>query len=59
MEPVTFAFKIHNHNLYTADVGILSANEFAYPAGGNLENVITISGATQPVGIAITPAQMP
>ena len=59
VDPVTFAFKIHNHNLYTADVGTLSANEFAYPAGGNPENVITISGATQPIGIAITPAQMP
>jgi hypothetical protein len=59
VDPVTFAFKIHNRNLYTADVGTLSANEFAYPAGGNPENVITISGAAEPIGVAITPAQMP
>jgi hypothetical protein len=56
-DPVTFAFKIHNHNLYTADVAGV-ANEYSYPAGGNPTNVISVSGG-EPIGVAVIPTQMP
>lgn len=57
-DPVTFAFKVHNHNLYTADAGDAAANEYPYPAGGSPENVISIPGSA-PIGVAVIPTQMP
>jgi hypothetical protein len=57
-DPVTFAFKTHNHNLYTADAGNFTSQEFSYPAGV-LENTIGSGTFVQPIGVALTPAQMP
>jgi hypothetical protein len=54
-----FAFKVHNRNFYTSDATTFVANEYAYPAGGTAENTITISGAADPIGVAIIPVQMP
>jgi len=56
VDAVTFALKVHNHNLYTADAGAASSQEYSFP-GGTLEN--TISGLVEPIGVALTPAQMP
>jgi hypothetical protein len=57
VDAVTYALKIHNHNLYTADAGNASSQEYSFP-GGTLEN--TISGSLSvPIGVALTPAQMP
>lgn len=55
-DAVTFALKVHNHNLYTADAGAASSQEYSFP-GGTLEN--SISGLVEPIGVALTPAQMP
>jgi hypothetical protein len=57
VDAVTYALKIHNHNLYTADAGAASSKEYSFP-GGVLENSIT-SGLVEPIGVALTPAQMP
>lgn len=57
-DPVTFTFKIHNHNLYTTNASNLDAEEYSYPAG-SLENTIVCSGCSLPIGNAVTPTQMP
>jgi len=57
VDVVTFALKIHNHNLYTGDAGAASSQEYSFP-GGVLENSIS-SGLIEPIGVALTPAQMP
>jgi hypothetical protein len=56
VDAVTFALKVHNHNLYTADAGAAASQEYSFP-GGTLEN--SISGLVEPIGVALTPAQMP
>lgn len=56
-DPVTFAFTKNNKDLWTADAGLASSNEFAYPAGGS--PVATISVGGQPIGVAIVPVQQP
>jgi NHL repeat len=56
-DAVTFAMKVHNHNLYTGDAGNASSQEYSFP-GGVLENSIT-SGLEFPIGVAVTPTQMP
>jgi len=58
-DAVTFTYKVHNHNLYTADAVNLNSGEWAYPAGGSAENTISISGASIPIGSAIIPVQIP
>lgn len=57
-DPVTFTYKVHNHNLYTADAVNLDSLEFSYPTG-TLENTIAIPGASIPIGSAIIPVQIP
>jgi hypothetical protein len=58
-DAVTYAYKVHNHNVYAADALNLDANEWAYPAGGSEENTISIPGAAEPLGTALIPVQMP
>jgi hypothetical protein len=58
-DAVTFTYKVHNHHLYTADAVNLNSGEWAYPAGGNAENTLSISGASIPIGSAIIPVQIP
>jgi len=57
-DPVTFTYKVHNHNLYEADALNLDTLEYHYP-DGTLENTIAISGASIPIGSAIIPVQIP
>jgi hypothetical protein len=57
VDAVQFAMKIHNHNLYTADAGAIASQEYSFP-GGTLENTIT-NDLTFPIGVAVTPTQMP
>ena len=57
VDAVTFALKVHNHNLYTADAGGADSQEYSFP-GGTLENTIS-GGLSEPIGVALTPAQMP
>lgn len=57
VDAVTFALKVHNKNLYTGDAGAASSQEYSFP-GGTLENTIS-GGLVEPIGVALTPAQMP
>lgn len=58
-DAVTYAYKVHNRNLYAADAVNLDANEWAYPAGGSAENSFAVPGASEPLGTAVIPVQMP
>jgi len=56
-DPVTIAFTSTNKDVWTADAGLGSSNEFAYPKGGS--PVATISVGGQPIGVAIVPVEQP
>lgn len=56
MDPVTFAIKAGDANLWTADAGNFNANKYAYPAGGAAIRTFTTSFG-QPIGVAVNPAQ--
>jgi hypothetical protein len=56
-DPVTFALTNSVKDLWTADAGLAASQEFAYPAGGSA--IATISGLTEPIGVVVTPAEVP
>jgi sugar lactone lactonase YvrE len=56
-DPVTFAFTDTTADLYTADAGLASSQEYAYPAGGS--PVSTISEGGEPIGVAVIDTQYP
>ncbi len=57
-DPVTFAFNAAASDVYTADAVFASAYEYAYPKGGNPIQTIT-DNFIQPIGVAVTPAEIP
>jgi len=56
-DPVTVALTKYNEHVWTADAGLASSLEFAFPAGGSPSQ--TISGLVQPIGVALTPVALP
>ena len=56
-DPVTFAITATN-DLWVADRGLLSANEFQYPVGGSPLKIFR-NNFSSPDGIAVNPAQLP
>jgi hypothetical protein len=55
---VSFALLASGNDLYTADSGGSgSSSEYAYPAGGAAAKTIAVGG--QPVGVAVSPAELP
>jgi hypothetical protein len=56
-DPVTFAFTKTATDLWTADAGLVAAPEYAYPKGGS--PITTITSAGQPIGVAVTPVEIP
>jgi hypothetical protein len=57
-EPVSFALLASGKDLYTADSGGSGfSREYAYPAGGAVENTIAAGG--QPIGVAVSPPYLP
>jgi hypothetical protein len=57
--PVSFAFTSTGKDLWTADAGLPGSEEYAYPAGGSPIATITGSGLTEPIGIVVTPIEVP
>ena len=56
-DPVNFAIKAEDHNLWTADAGLLNANKYGYPAGGSPSKTFT-NNFQLPIGVAVNPAQV-
>ncbi len=56
-DPVTFALTNNVMDLWTADAGLEASQEFAYPAGGS--PVASITGLVEPIGVVVTPAEVP
>jgi hypothetical protein len=56
-DPVTFAFTKTATDLWTADAGLASSQEFKYPAGGSA--IKSITGLTEPIGVVVTPLEVP
>lgn len=56
-DPVTFAYNVTNKDVWTADAGLASANEYKFPAGGS--SIASITGFTQPIGVTLLPSQQP
>jgi DNA-binding beta-propeller fold protein YncE len=52
-DPVTFAFTKKDKDYWTANAGSANATEFPWPAGGTPIN--TLTGFSQPIGVAIQP----
>jgi len=52
---VSIALTSNNGDVWGADAGNLNWPEFKYPAGGSAVTTITQSGASLPIGVAITP----
>lgn len=55
VDPLTFAFTQDGKHVWTVDVGLTTASEFPYPAGGSAEVTIPAVGG----GIAVTPIETP
>jgi hypothetical protein len=56
--PIAFAFSASNADVYSAEQGSGGlANTYAFPAGGNALESITVGGA--PEAVAVTPARFP
>jgi hypothetical protein len=57
-DPVGFAFTSTGKDVWTADVSLVAADEYAYPAGGS--PVFSISKPMlQPDSVVVTPAEVP
>jgi hypothetical protein len=57
-DPVGFVFTGTGNDVWTADAGLVAADEYAYPAGGS--PVFSISGSMlEPISIAVTPVEVP
>jgi hypothetical protein len=57
-QPVSFALLASGNDLYTADSGGSgTSKEYAYTAGGAVENTIAVGG--QPIGVAVSPPYLP
>lgn len=56
-DPVTFAFNKAATSAFTADAGLAEALGYKYPAGGS--PTLTITGFGQPIGVAVTPVDVP
>jgi hypothetical protein len=53
VDPVTFALNKSDTDMWVADAGQASLDEFAYPAGG--ASVYSISGFSVPIGVVAVP----
>ena len=62
-DPVTFAFTPTDlgkpRGLWTADAVNLNSAEYNYLLGGNPVRTFSIPGASIPIGVAVSPAQIP
>lgn len=56
-DPVTYAFTSTEKDLWTADAGLEAAEEYAYTAGGSPVKADT--GLSEPIGVAVTPVEVP
>jgi hypothetical protein len=56
-DPVSYSFTSTEKDLWTADAADADANEFAYPKGGS--PVTSITGLTEPIGVVVTPVEIP
>jgi hypothetical protein len=58
-DPVAFAFTSSGKDLWTVDAGLDVLNEYAYPAGGSPIIALYDSGFVLPIGIVVTPVEVP
>ncbi len=56
-DAVTFAFTALDKYLWTADAGLAASEKFDYPAGGS--PVAGITGFSEPIGVVVTPVEVP
>jgi hypothetical protein len=58
-DPVTIAFTSTDKDLWEADASDLNLGEYAYPKGGDAVKTISVSGASELIGVAVSPAEIP
>lgn len=56
-DPVTFALTSTEKDVWTADAGLAASEEYAYPKGGS--DVKAITGLSEPIGVVVTPVEVP
>jgi DNA-binding beta-propeller fold protein YncE len=57
VDPVSFAFNKKNTDVWVADAGTGTVDEYAYPKGGR--SIQEFSGFKTPVGVGVLPASQP